>query len=105
MVGAVECRVFFPTHTPQFVEGGRQGNDRALPPILSSYSLHTNSGCGKERRMLIGPWRCKGSTHYYYNSRRVYWNPLSKEQIQPEYGDEQTDAGRECRTRVARPHS
>ena len=21
-----------------------------------TYSLHTNSGCGKERRILIGPW-------------------------------------------------
>ena len=26
-------------------------------------------------------------------------------QIQPEYGDEQADAGRDCRTRVARPNS
>ena len=23
---------------------------------LSAYPLHTNSGCGKERRILIGPW-------------------------------------------------
>ena len=30
-------------------------------------------------------------------------NPVSKHQIQPEYGDEQTDAGRNCRTRLARP--
>ena len=26
--------------------------------------------------------------------------PVSKHQIQPEYGDEQADAGRDCRTRV-----
>ena len=26
-------------------------------------------------------------------------------QIQPEYGDEQADAGRDCRTRLARPNS
>ena len=32
-------------------------------------------------------------------------NPVSKHQIEPEYGDEQTDAGRECRNRVARPNS
>ena len=32
-------------------------------------------------------------------------NPVSKHQIQPEYGDEQTDAGRDCRTRLARPNS
>ena len=32
-------------------------------------------------------------------------NPVSKHQIQPEYGDEQVDAGRDCRTRLARPNS
>ena len=32
-------------------------------------------------------------------------NPVSKHQIQPEYGDEQGDAGRDCRTRLARPNS
>ena len=30
-------------------------------------------------------------------------NPVYKHQIQPEYGDEQADAGRDCRTRLARP--
>ena len=32
-------------------------------------------------------------------------NLVSKHQIQPEYGDEQADAGRYCRTRIARPNS
>ena len=32
-------------------------------------------------------------------------NPVSKHQIQPEYGDEQVDAGRDGRTRLARPNS
>ena len=32
-------------------------------------------------------------------------NPISKLQIQPEYGDEQADAGRDRRTRLARPNS
>ena len=32
-------------------------------------------------------------------------NPVCKRQIQPEYGDEQADAGRDCRTRLARPNS
>ena len=27
-----------------------------LPPVLSTCPLHTNSGCGKERRIIIGPW-------------------------------------------------
>ena len=30
---------------------------------------------------------------------------VSKHQIQPEYGDEQADAGRDDRTRLARPNS
>ena len=32
-------------------------------------------------------------------------NLVNKHQIQPEYGDEQADAGRDCRTRLARPIS
>ena len=32
-------------------------------------------------------------------------NPVSKHQIQLEYGDEQADAGRDGRTRLARPNS
>ena len=31
-------------------------------------------------------------------------NPVSKHQIQPEYGDEHADAGRDCQTRLARPN-
>ena len=32
-------------------------------------------------------------------------NPASKHQAQPEYGDEQADAGRGCQTHLARPNS
>ena len=32
------------------------------------------------------------------------YNPVSKHQIQLEYGDEQPDAGRDYRTRLARPN-
>ena len=28
----------------------------AVLPVLSTCPLQTNSGCGKERRILIGPW-------------------------------------------------
>ena len=28
----------------------------SLPPVLSTCPLHNNNGCGKERRILIGPW-------------------------------------------------
>ena len=31
-------------------------------------------------------------------------NPVSKHQIQLEYGDEQADAGRDCQPRLARPN-
>ena len=31
-------------------------------------------------------------------------NSVSKHQIQPEYGDEEADAGRDCRTRLVRPN-
>ena len=30
-------------------------------------------------------------------------NPVSKHHIQPEYGGEQVDVGRDCRTRLAKP--
>ena len=32
-------------------------------------------------------------------------NFVSKHEIQPKYGNEQADAGRDCRTRLARPSS
>ena len=32
-------------------------------------------------------------------------NPVYKHQVQPEYGDEQADAGRDCRTRLVRQNS
>ena len=32
-------------------------------------------------------------------------NPVSKHHIQPEYEDEQADAGRDCRNRRGRPNS
>ena len=32
-------------------------------------------------------------------------NPVSKHQIQPECGNEQADAGRDCRTHLAKPNS
>ena len=30
--------------------------DGVQSPVLSIFSLHTNSGFGKERRIVIGPW-------------------------------------------------
>ena len=47
----------------------------------------------------------KESAAYMYAAAELGRNPVSKHQIQPQYGDEQADAGRDCRTRLARPNS
>ena len=46
-----------------------------------------------------------GSNKYMDAAVELGRNPVSKHQIQPEYGDEQADARRDCRTRLARPNS
>ena len=103
---------------------------------LSTCPLHTNSGCGKDRRILIVPWR-PAKAALVRNYLEAYWpcagrlsavnaigtqsrdpissgltrwsmavslmdaaaelgrNPVSKHQIEPEYGDEQADAERD----------
>ena len=40
-----------------------------------------------------------------YAAAEIGMDPVSKHQIQPEYGDEQADARRDCRTRLVRPNS
>ena len=42
------------------------------PPVLSTCPLHTNSGCGKERHILIGPWR-PAKAALVRNYLEVYW--------------------------------
>ena len=46
-----------------------------------------------------------GGYNYMEAAAELGRNPVSKHQIQPEYGGEQADAGRDCRTRLARPSS
>ena len=79
-------------------------------PALSTCSLHTNSGCEKERRVLTGPW-WPAKAAPLWNYFEACWpcagrhsavdaiglhqemdaavelrrNPVSKHQIQPEY--------------------
>ena len=44
-------------------------------------------------------------TVIYYAAAELGRNPVSKHQIQPEYGGEQADAGRDdCRSRLTRPN-
>ena len=53
---------------------------------------------------LIG-WRMAVINEWMDAVAELGRNPVSKHQIQPEHGDEQADAGRDCRTRPARPYS
>ena len=46
-----------------------------------------------------------GLNEYMDAAAELGRNPVSKHQIQPEYGDEQADAGRDCRNRLARSNS
>ena len=34
----------------------KEGESMANPRVLSTCPLHTDSGCGKERLILVGPW-------------------------------------------------
>ena len=43
-----------------------------VPPALSACLLHTNSGFGKERRMLVGPWE-PAKAALGRNYLEVYW--------------------------------
>ena len=45
---------------------------RVAGMILSTCPLHTNSGCGKERRILICPWR-PAKAALVRNYLEVYW--------------------------------
>ena len=46
--------------------------DDVAPPVLSTCPLHTNSGCGKERSILIGPW-WPAKAALVRNYFEVYW--------------------------------
>ena len=50
----------------------------------------------------IHPMAYGGLNKYMDAAAELGKNLVSKHQIQPEYGDEQADAGRDCRTRLAR---
>ena len=50
-------------------------------------------------------WRKAVLNKYMDAAVELGKNPVSKHEIQPGYGDEQADAGRDCRTRLARPNA
>ena len=50
-------------------------------------------------------WRMVVLNKYMDAAAGLGRDPASKYQTQPEYGNEQADAGRDCQTRLARPNS
>ena len=79
----------------------------ALQDPLSAPAL---SVVPRNRRHLYFPQTRKNiysqvSDRYMDAAAELGRNPVSKHQIQPEYADEKTDAGRDCWTRLARPIS
>ena len=56
--------------------------------------------------LVLTRWRSMAVLNKYMDAAaELGRNPVSKHQIQPEYGDEQADAGRDSRNRLARPNS
>ena len=53
----------------------------------------------------LTPWRIAVINEEMDAAAKLGRNLVSKRQIQPEYGDEQADAGRDSCTRLARPNS
>ena len=53
----------------------------------------------------LARWRMAVLNKYMDAAAELGRNPVSKHQIQPEYGDEQADAGRDCRVHLVRPNS
>ena len=50
-------------------------------------------------------WRMAGLNEEMGAFAELGRNPVSKDQIEPEYRGEQAGAGRDCRTRIARSNS
>ena len=78
------------------MEKSRLTRDGAAEPVTRDQILR------RERRQGNGIWRFK---YIVDAAAELGRNPVSNYQIQPEYGDEQADAGRDCQTRLARPNS
>ena len=81
--------------------------------IMCSYFLNTQDGIVHIIIMVV---RCSFVDHHHYHyacpDHLAYGSLKGAQtihsfthQIQPEYGDERADAGRDCRTRLARPNS
>ena len=89
-----------------------QGSTRSeLPGSLLALCRQT-LGSERYRYLIAWPdkrgtdrWRMEVLNEQMDAAAELGRNPVSEHQIQPEYGDEQADAGRNCRSRLARPNS
>ena len=71
-MGCTNCVKKVVTGRGHRINEGRDPVKHIIPPVLSTYPLHTNSGCEKERRILIGPWRSAKAAPVR-NYLEVYW--------------------------------
>ena len=76
---------------------GRAGGLSAVNAISTPLRDPINSGLTR--------WRMAVFSKLMDAAAELGRNLVSKHQIQPEYGDEQADAGRDDQTRLARPNS
>ena len=92
----------------------QKGNTRSELPLIEVYwpcagGLSAVNAIGAQLRDPINSgltqWRLAVFKIIMDAAAEIGRNPVCKHQIQPEYGDEQADAGRDCRTRLARPNS
>ena len=78
-----------------------QGSTRSELSAVNAIGTHLrdpiNSGLTR--------WRMAVINEEMYAAAELGRNPVRKHQIQPEYGDEQANAGRDCRTRLTIPNS
>ena len=71
--------------------------------FLSSRIVYLNKLAKLWENAILDSLQKKKTVVYPY--AEIGRDPVSKHQIQPEYGDEHADARRDCRTRLARPNS
>ena len=88
-----------------------QGSTRSELPRGLLAPCRRTLGIERHRYAIAGPDKLGtdpmacGDYKLINGRRRQTREESRKYQIQPEYGDEQADAGRDCRTRLARPNS
>ena len=75
-----------------------------IPMLYGSYLPYSNNG-HRDATVPLTEARIEMIHKYMDAAAELGRNPVSKHQIQLEYGDEQADAGRDCRNRLTRPNS